>query len=526
MAICAAILSGILLFAAFPSYDFPILAWVAMIPLFLVLAHSKPLPAFFIAVIFGVVFYTGIFWWMFDLSKYRVLHHAILGVYLTPLMGFFGWAVCIIARRLGPAAAFAAAPFIWISLEYIRSNFDFLSLPWGLLAHSQYQHPILIQISAITGAYGISFLIVLVNAAVAAILYPACLILKKHQPTADRQLTKMGTIAIAGTAFILLGLTVSFGYFKTSRVVPGKEIKVSLIQGNIKQSKKWDPKYGSAIMQTYAGLTQKAAEEKPALIIWPETATPRSITENYGLYRQVKKIAQQAGSPLLLGSSELQKHKKNDHSDRKYFNSAFLIYSKPVRKKVPRYDKINLLPFSEYIPYKEKIPWSYLGIPDVGSYLPGEEFTIFVLEDFRFGVTICWENIFPRVVRQFIQNGAQFIINITNEAWFGESAAPYQFLSMSVFRAVENSVTIVRCGNTGVSCIIDPCGRIVSRLKDLNGQDIFVRGVLTGPVTLTESKTFYTKFGDLIVYLSMVAGALVLIFSFSNIKTTTEEPLK
>ena len=97
---------------------------------------------------------------------------------------------------------------------------------------------------------------------------------------------------------------------------------------------------------------------------------------------------------------------------------------------------------------------------------------------------------------------------------------------MSVFRAVENAVTIVRCGNTGVSCIIDPCGRIVSRLKDLNGQDIFIRGVLTGPVTLSESKTFYTKFGDLIVYLSMVIGALVLIISFFNKKTTTEDPLK
>ncbi len=527
IAICAVIISGVLLFAAFPAYDFSILAWFAMLPLFFVLLHSKPLQAFVLSVIFGVVFYTGIFWWMFDLPKYRVLHHAVLGIYLTPLMGFFGLAFCVIARRLGSSPALLAAPFIWISLEYLRSNFAFLSLPWGLLAHSQYQHPLLIQIAGITGVYGISFLIVLVNSALMAILYPSGFIFYKRPQTANHNLTKRGRVAVAGTAFLLLLLSISFGYFKTHKVIPGEEVKVSLIQGNIEQSKKWDPKYASTIMKTYADLTQEASKEKPMLIVWPETATPRSITEDYGLYSQVKKIASQAGSSLLLGSSELQKYNKSDISDRKYFNSAFLINSKPIRKKVQRYDKIYLLPFGEYLPYKEKIPWSYIRIPDVGNYLPGQEFTIFSLDDYRFGVTICWENIFPQPVRNLTQNGAQFIVNITNEAWFGKTAAPYQFLSMSVFRAVENSRYIVRCGNTGISCIIDSCGRIVSRLKDHNGRELFIRGVLTGSVSLSKSVTFYTKFGDMIVYVSLFASFFLLIFSFFHkSKSAAEDNLK
>jgi apolipoprotein N-acyltransferase len=139
---------------------------------------------------------------------------------------------------------------------------------------------------------------------------------------------------------------------------------------------------------------------------------------------------------------------------------------------------------------------------------------VFKGPDYRFGATICWETIFPDLVRQFVKNGAQFMVNLTNEAWFGNTAAPYQFLSISIFRAVENRIFLVRCGNTGVSCFIDPYGRVVDRVKDADGKDIFVRGVLTGTVVPLNSNTIYTRYGDWIVWLSITVTAAFLMVAF------------
>ena len=409
--------------------------------------------------------------------------------------------------------ALFSAPFIWVSFEFVRSKLSFLSLPWGLLAHSQYQHPLLIQAANITGVYGISFLIVLVNSGIAAILHPLLLNLKSNQSTTNVPLSQRGKTAVAGAAVIAVLVNIAYGFAVTANPFEGESIKISVIQGNIAQSKKWDSKYASFIMQTYSDLTQKASKENPALIVWPETSTPRSITENYGLYRRVKQIAKEAGVPLLLGSSERQKTQPKDPSDRKHLNSAFLIHSKPVKGNIQRYDKIRLLPFGEYMPYEETIPWSYLQIPNNSGFVPGNEYTVFRLSNFSFSVTICWENIFSEIARRFVNEGAQFIVNITNEAWFGKSATPYQFLSMSVFRAVENGVFVVRCGNTGISCIIDPYGNIVSRLMNKTGEDLFVRGVLTGSVIISDFETFYNRFGDMFAYVCLIATAFFTIYS-------------
>jgi apolipoprotein N-acyltransferase len=161
---------------------------------------------------------------------------------------------------------------------------------------------------------------------------------------------------------------------------------------------------------------------------------------------------------------------------------------------------------------KETIPWSFIHVPEVSGYFPGKDLKVFQLPGFRFSVTICWENLFPDLVRGFTKKGAQFIINITNEAWFGKSQASNHFVASSVFRAVENRIYVVRCANTGVSCFIDPYGKIVDRVRDEAGQDTFVRGVLCERVIPVESGTIYTHRGDLIVWLSsIVVGAFTLV---------------
>lgn len=268
-------------------------------------------------------------------------------------------------------------------------------------------------------------------------------------------------------------------------------------------------------MEIYTRFTEEASKDRPSLIVWPETATPGSITTNYRLGSQVFQTARQAGVPILLGSSQHQKVMAASAGPPKYRNSAFLI-SPPTGRYVPlqRYDKIRLFPFGEYLPLKEWIPWHRLGVSDIKGYEPGRHYKIFETASFRFATTICWENLFPEMVSRFVMNGAQFIVNITNEAWFGKTAAPYQFLSISVMRAVENRVFVVRCANTGISCFIDPRGRIVDRVKDGNGGDVFVSGFLTRSIVLMDSKTIYTRYGDWFVLLCFLSSVAILILAW------------
>ena len=168
------------------------------------------------------------------------------------------------------------------------------------------------------------------------------------------------------------------------------------------------------------------------------------------------------------------------------------------------------------MPKADVIPWEAIRIPDIGSYLPGKEFTLFQTGGFQFAVTICWETAFPYIVREFVKNGAQFIVNITNEAWFGKTTAPYQFVAMSAFRAAENRIPMVRCTNTGISCFIDPFGRITDRITDADGHDIFIRGVLAHTITTTNTKTIYTRYGDWFAWLCLVVSAAVWLLTIKK----------
>jgi len=504
--ILAPLASAALMALCFPEIDLGWLAWISMVPLLVSLSGKKPPYAFFLSYLCGLAFFPGIGNWLFQVHGYRFLHHVIWGTYLAIYFGLFGLAFSLISRRWGVIPSLVASPFLWVSLEYIRSNMGFMAFPWGLLSHSQYQYPRMIQVASITGNYGVSFLVAWVNAALAAVF------LLYSPPSPSKYAARHASIFVAiGGA--LISSAAWYGHTEVSKPIVGKEIKVSVVQGNIEQEKKWEIKYAQAIMQTYADLTREASKDRPDLIVWPEAATPRAITGDYHLYRQVKEIATSTGTYLLLGSTHQDKIRNKGPSALKYTNSAFLI-SPDKGEKDKRYDKIILLPFGEYLPMKGIIPWSWIQIPDPGSYLSGQEFTVFENSVCRFAVTICWETIFPDLVRRFVNQGAQFLVNITNEAWFGKSAAPYQFLSMNVFRAVENRVYVVRCANTGVSCFIDPYGRIVDRVKNQAGQDIFVQGVLTRTIRAVDSKTIYTKYGDWFAWLCIFTSGIALIFSF------------
>ncbi len=496
---------------SFPSFDQALLAWVGLFPLLLTLKDKSLRYGFILSLVCGILFFLGIFHWILDTANYTLLHHGLLALYLGSYFGLFGLAFTFISKHWGALPALLAAPFVWVSLEFIRSNFGFLAFPWALLAHSQYQYPRMIQIASFAGTYSVSFMIVLVNAAIASLVIG---IGQQKKPLSSAPWKAQGRFALVIPAALLLLLTLLYGHVALTHTITGNKIKIALVQGNIEQAMKWDPRYAGYIMQTYTELTRQVSLSHPSLIIWPETSTPGSISLDLGLYAKVKEIAGQAATYLLLGSAHHQKFEKKGVKEFHSLNSAYLIYSDSAITIRQRYDKIRLFPFGEYTPYRERIPWALINVGDSDHYLPGKEFTIFSLPPFRFGTTICWENIFPNLVRQFVKRGAQFIVNITNEARFGKTAAPYQLASISVFRAVENGIFVIRCANTGVSCIIDPYGRIIERLRDENGQDTFVRGKLTGWIIPLDSETIYTRYGDWFVWVIFAGTAVSLSLAF------------
>lgn len=302
------IISGILLFLSFPPHGLSFLVWIALVLLLVSISGTKFFYSFLLSLICGMVFFIGIFDWILEVKGYTYLHHAILAVYLGSYFGIFGLAFSFIFRRSGPALALFAAPFVWISLEYIRSNFFFLALPWGLLAHSQYQNPSIIQIASIAGTYGVSFLIVLVNSVLTALVFLLSKRFTFRFLEFSRKSSQPGIIAVVAVAVMLLSTALIYGYVKISKPIEGKKIKLSLVQGNIEQEKKWDLRYAGYIMKTHTELTQEAAKDHPDLIVWPESATPRPINRDPNISMKIRKLVNVTNTPLLLGSSQATKY--------------------------------------------------------------------------------------------------------------------------------------------------------------------------------------------------------------------------
>ena len=314
--------------------------------------------------------------------------------------------------------------------------------------------------------------------------------------------------------FLFLGIVLSlyFGFQWYQINAPKSQsptIRITSVQGNIPQEGKWNPKNKDAIINVYEGLSRFVpAEGKPDLIVWPEAAFPGYFnldSERVRILRLVKELE----VPILLGSPHLENEIP--------YNSAYLVdHESPV---VERYDKIRLVAFGEYVPWRflfgplglERFAYS-LGVSDFEA---GKDVKVFSLEEkHRLSVLICFEDTFPFLARRSVEKGAEFLVVITNDAWFGKSAAPYQHLQASVFRAIENGVPVIHTANTGVSAFIDRTGKVVDRVKDQQGSDIFIAGGLIRPVELGSGKTFYRKWGYQFPIYCLVFVLVSFIFSW------------
>jgi apolipoprotein N-acyltransferase len=280
-----------------------------------------------------------------------------------------------------------------------------------------------------------------------------------------------------------------------------EKVNVAVVQGNIEQAVKWDMAFRTQTIDTYVRLSRQANTARPDLIVWPETATPFYLLYNIELTKTVLQAIQDIGTYFVVGSPTVEFTDQGEH----YFNSAYLVT--PDGDIADRNDKVHLVPFGEYVPFKRFLPFISHIVAQVGEFRPGQVGDTLDWPSADIGVLICYEIIFPELAARMVANNAGILVNITNDAWFGKSSAPHQHFSMAVFRAVENRRALVRAANTGISGFIDPAGRVVKK------SGLFEAATLTYPVPVVRDHlTFYNRHPHLLVLCCFLVSGICIIF--------------
>ena len=490
--------SGILLILSFPLFDLEFLAWFALVPLFYSIEGKGLYHRFILGFLTGLVAFLGILYWIIvAVHTYGNVPLILSGPILLLLVAYlslFVGAFTMLTRFVQVRSRLRTilfTPALWVALEYLRS-FLLTGFPWASLGYSQYLNLPLIQIADITGVYGPSFVLVLVNAALFRIVRSWK---KRTFPFREAVL-----------AVVVLLVVFIYGYLKMGAIdrqmAQNPSLKVGLVQGNIDQSIKWDESFQKETLRIYEKLPYKVAQEKPDLIVWPETAAPFFFQEAKEYQPLILDIPKKTNAFLLFGAPSYKIHKgKVSH-----YNSAYLV--SPSGEVAGRYDKIHLVPFGEYVPLQDLLFFIGSLGEGIGDFKSGEEVRNFSLPQGRFGVLICFEIIFPDLSRKFVKKGADFLVTITNDAWFGKTSAPYQHFSIVTFRAVENRVFVARAANTGITGFIDPTGKI--RKKG----PIFAEEAMNGTIRLSSRKTFYTLYGDIFAWICSASSILFLVKAF------------
>ena len=495
-----AALSGVLLALSFPKLGISLFAWFAFVPLFIAMGRITPRDSFRLGMICGIIAYGGVFYWVnIVMATYGRLHWTVsftLYIVLSAYIALYLGASVFLTRRgekagITPLVSF---PVLWVGLEYIRAVV-LTGFPWASLGYTQYRTLPLIQIADITGVYGLSFLIAFANVVIYRIIRGMA-----RKESADYP---------AGSALVLallLMATLGYGFYRLKTPERGELFKVSLTQGNIPQDVKWDPAYQEATIAVYEKLSRQACASGSDLVVWPESAAPFYLQRDLKNSARIKSLATELKTCMVVGSPAFEM----DGQRTRYLNSAFLLA--PDGEVLGRSDKMHLVPFGEYVPLARLLPFVNKLVEGIGDFSPGAALYPLDTGKAKIGILVCFEGIFPDLSRAYVRAGVRLLVNITNDAWFGRSSAPYQHLSMTVFRAVENRVPLVRAANSGISSIIDSRGHIRGMTQ------IFKETYLTGEVRLGDRGAVYTRFGDLFAMVCLGGGALIMALSFRKKK--------
>ena len=470
------ILSAVLLTLSFPQANIWMFSWIGLVPLMRALDGKKLGQAFWTAYMGGLLFFSGTIYWFVHVTIFGAI---LLILYFAVYFGLFGLGYSY-ARDRSALFKLLVLPSWWVVLEFARGHL-LTGFDWASLGYAQYTNLPVIQIADITGVFGVSFLIVMVNVGV-----KLCMEVR----TVNKPRGFVYGWGMAGVPVFVLVMVLGYGGWRLhafSQMQSSSSMAVTVIQANIPQAMKWESSAWPDIMRRYLALTRKAAMDHPDLIVWPETSFPGFLWEDDDLLQDIKTLVQQINTPLLFGS--IVKEEGN------YHNAAILLSGQG--EVTQQYHKMHLVPFGEYIPLRRFFPFLERIVP-ISDFTPGTQRTVF---GSHFSVLICFEDTVARLTRQFVGQGARWLINITNDAWFQDSKAPFMHLQGAVFRAVENRRSLVRAANTGVSCIIDPRGTIVRQVEDEHNKPTFVDGYAIATIYPNDAKTLYTKYGDIFAYL-------------------------
>lgn len=502
------LLSAALQVLSFPLPGLYVLSWIALAPLVIAILRARipetiqldesqklipasPWQGFLLGYACGIVWYLGTCYWVYDtMHQYGGLNVAIavfvlvlFALYLGLYHGVFGLLFSLLARRDSyNRLALVAAPLLWVTIELARTRIS--GFPWDLVGITQIDNIPLTRIATFTGVYGLSFEIALVNVALAA----AFLV-----PRAKRK-----TLLIASLSAAVL---LQAGRWMPAPVLPADDTAVLLQQNLPAESEPWTTDDFARNLHEFSALSLTATSSARAdLIVWPESPAP--FQTNDMVFREaVSDLARQSQAWLVVGSIGVE-------SPQKIFNSATVV--SPTGDWDGRYSKIHLVPFGEYVPFASVFSFASGLTQAVGNFTPGTSHAPLQAGNQQLGIFICYESIFPNEVRQLVAQGAQVLVNISNDGWYGDSGAWAQHLNQARMRAVENHRWLLRDTNTGLTASIDPYGRVVAHLERKT------RAALPAPYALISATTFYSEHGDWFAYLCAIIslGAMIARFSF------------
>ena len=504
------ILSAALYILASAPIDFEFIGFFCLTPLLFAIKESKTSrQALRAGLGSGLAATIGLYYWLIHtMTTYGGLSYPLsilLFLILVAYLSLYWVCFAVLVKSLANAglSMIITAPLIWVALEYIRT-YLFSGFPWALLGYTQYNSPHFIQIADLTGVYGISFMLVLTSALIFKGM--RAYFVKKSIPF------KEGALVL-----LIIAIACSYGLLRSVKYAKSESpFTVAIIQGNIAQEIKWDRRFLQETLQIYASLSSKALSKEKGLdlILWPETATPFYFQQPGSLRNEVLTISKKLETPLVFGSPAFEKIE----GGYSYLNSAFLLSPDVDGESVDilgRYATILLVPLGEYFPLKKLLFFVSKITEGIGDFSPGEGVMSLKLPasdkssaSFSLGPLICYEVIFPNLVRQFVKDGSNVLVNLTNDGWYGRTSAPYQHLSAAVFRSVENKVYLLRAANTGISAIINPLGKVESSLG------IFERGFITGKIALNNDKTFYSLYGDVFAKAATFLSFLLIIYVY------------
>jgi len=455
----------------------------------------------------GAVYFTGTLYWITRVMamygglapSVAVLINAALIAYLALFPAIFALVVRRIVIAHGPPALMAA-PIVWVATELGRTHI-FTGFPWVLLGYSQTTVLPIAQFASLFGVYGVSMLVASVSAALAT--YAA----SDRGPAEAGRHERTGAVARAAPLAVAIAIVFVVAVWGSRRVAvsewthTGDPIRVGLIQGNIDQNEKTQAARAGAVFQDYLRMTREAIRDGAEFIIWPESSTPFLFEDDVVAAAQVRNLARQAHVPILFGSDQFVRGANG--APTRYYNSAFLVGADGTTGGV--YRKIHLVPFGEYVPAKTLLFFAAPLVEAVSDFSAGEEAVLLPVGPHLVSTAICYEVVYPDLVRRFVAGGSEMLTTITNDAWFGPTSAPYQHFEQASMRAIEEGRYLVRAANTGVSGIVDPYGRVVQRTG------IFQPAVVVGEARFLKTSTFYARHGDVLAYGSALMTVAFLL---------------